>query len=154
MKDSDEGAAVKYTVDVIYLLMERTHHTDTLSFKFSLSKHEPNIDQDHKRTFTCPCGSHMNEHTQIHANKHTVTLSLHLSPITLPIPWRQKPKQRQLGTRLINHIIIPHAFLCDLMNYWWAAMSRVSYSCEVFARECCICQKNKPNDVRCHPWPL
>lgn len=35
MKDSDEGAAVKYTVDVIYLLMEGTHHTDTLSFKLT-----------------------------------------------------------------------------------------------------------------------
>lgn len=51
MKDCDEGAAVKYTVDVIYLLMERTHHTDTISFKFSLSKHEPNIDQHQKRMF-------------------------------------------------------------------------------------------------------
>lgn len=48
MKDSDEGAAIKYTVDVIYLLMEGTHHTDTLSFKLTLSKLE--LDADLERT--------------------------------------------------------------------------------------------------------
>lgn len=48
MKDSDEGEAVKHSVDVIYLLIERTHHTDTLPFKFSLFQHQPNIDQARK----------------------------------------------------------------------------------------------------------
>ena len=49
MKDSDEGAAIKYTVDVIYLLMEGTHHTDTLSFKLTLSKLEPDADLERTR---------------------------------------------------------------------------------------------------------
>lgn len=48
MKDSDEGEAVKHSVDVIYLLIERTHHTDTLPFKFSFFQHQPNIDQARK----------------------------------------------------------------------------------------------------------
>lgn len=65
------------------------------------------------------------------------------SPITLPIPWRQKPKQRQLGTTRINHVIVPHASLCNLSNYWLAAMSRVSHSCEVFAAKSCISQTKK-----------
>lgn len=67
MKDTDEGAAVRYTVvysgDVIYLLMERTHHTGALAFKFHLFQHEPNIDQDHRRTFTPPRDSYMHEQT-------------------------------------------------------------------------------------------
>lgn len=68
MKDSDEGAAVKHTVDVIYLLMEGTHHTDTMSFKFSLSQDEPNKDQAQKHTFTRPCGSYMNKHKHAQTN--------------------------------------------------------------------------------------
>lgn len=49
MKDSDEGAAVKHTVDAIYLLMEREHITQTRClFKFSLCQQEPNKDQAQK----------------------------------------------------------------------------------------------------------
>lgn len=48
MKDGDEGAAVKHTVDVIYLLMGRTHHTETLPFKFTLFQREPSIDLGRK----------------------------------------------------------------------------------------------------------
>lgn len=74
MKDSDEGAAVKHTVDAIYLLMEREHIRQTRClFKFSLCQQEPNKDQAQKRTFTRPCGSYMNEHKQTHT-----TLSLQL----------------------------------------------------------------------------
>lgn len=49
MKDSDEGEAVKHSVDVIYLLIERTHHTDRLSFKFILFQREPGVDQDQSK---------------------------------------------------------------------------------------------------------
>lgn len=41
MKDSDEGEAVKHGGDVIYLLIERIHHTDRLSFKFVLFQPSP-----------------------------------------------------------------------------------------------------------------
>lgn len=63
MKDSDEGAVVKYTVDVIYLQMERTHHTDTLSFKFTFPQCKSGIGLDQKHTFTLTHGSNMIDHT-------------------------------------------------------------------------------------------
>lgn len=124
MKDSDEGAVVKYTVDVIYLLMEETHHTNTLSFKFVFSQRKPSIGLDQKHTFTRQYGSNLVDHTTIHTstNKHIVTLSLHLSLITLPIPWRHNLNKAKWAHSLLI-ISSSHVFLCSLITYYWVAMS-------------------------------
>lgn len=106
--------------------MERTHHTDTLPFKFSLSLSTSPISIRNKSTlFSRSSGSYMNKHTK---TMNTLSPpSLNICPITMP-----NPNKGNWEKRLINLSIIPHVFLCYLLNYWWAARSGVSYSCEVF----------------------
>lgn len=135
---------------------QRAHHTGTLSFKFSLSLSTSPVSIRTEKAHIFATTWFPHEWTHSNTTNSKAPPSLNVSPITPPNPWRPNANKRQLNTRLINLSIIPHAFLCNLMNYWWAAISRLSCSCEVFAGgKLQIAQKTyKPNDVRCHPWPL
>lgn len=112
---------------------QRAHHTGTLSFKFSLSLSTSPVSIRTEKAHISATTWFPHEWTHSNTTNSKAPPSLNVSPITPPNPWRPNANKRQLNTRLINLSIIPHAFLCNLMNYWWAAISRLSCSCEVFA---------------------
>lgn len=155
MKDSDEGMVVKYTVDVIYLLMERTHHTDTLSFKFTLSRRTSGIGLEQKHTFTRPYGSNIIDHTRKYTQTRSNTFSPSVSNYNAD-SMGAKPKQSQLGTRFNNHIIIPHVFIYPLINCYWAAMPSSLTPARFLLGKAALAKikKKRPSDVRCLLWTI
>lgn len=98
MKDSDEGEAVKHSVDVIYLVIERTHHTGRLSFKSILFQHEPGVDQDQSK------------HHAIHVWMNTTT-QFPFQYISVPLHEENPSKKANRATGWFI-ILIPHMHYC------------------------------------------
>lgn len=94
MKDSDEGEAVKHSVDVIHLVIERTHHTGRLSFKSILFQHEPGVDQDQSK------------HHVIHVWMNTTT-QYPFQYISVPLHEENPSKKVNRATGWLI-ILIPH----------------------------------------------
>lgn len=159
MKDSDEGAVVQYTRRHLSNDGENTSHrhrehiTKAQSFKFSLSlSTSPILIRTGKRTFSQPRGSYMNERTQTQrtARHPLLSMSLHRQ-----IHGGQTQTK---GNWTQGWLILASSHVHSSVTSW--TIDGLPYQGSLTAVRFLLgkaanSQKiYKPNDVRCHPWPL